>query len=99
MNLYGATVMAALGTFPTGGVRGDQGPGTGPRPIPASFFGVLGEQIARQVDGLGRDDLPGEGYPGKVRSLFTARTRAEEIILRQLVPGPGTRDGSDPEDK
>ncbi len=52
---------------------------------PGSFFGILGEQIARQIDELtdqlAGDDPPGEGYPAKVGRLTAARCQAEEIVM------------------
>jgi hypothetical protein len=56
---------------------------------PGTFFTVLGDLVAQQVDeladDLAGDDLPGEGYLAKVARLSAARRQAEEIILPELV--------------
>jgi len=56
---------------------------------PGTFFTVLGDLVAQQVDeladDLAGDDLPGEGYLAKVGRLSAARRQAEEIILPELV--------------
>jgi hypothetical protein len=63
---------------------------------PDSFFAVLGELVAQQVDeladDLAGDDLPGEGYLAKAGRLSAARRQAEEIILPELVLLPPARE-------
>jgi hypothetical protein len=65
---------------------------------PGTFFAVLGDLVAQQVDelagDLAGDDLPGEGYLAKVGRLSAARRQAEEIILPELVllPPAGKED-------
>ena len=56
---------------------------------PQEFFSNLGERVAEEVellaDHLAGPDRPGEGYLGKVGRLETAKARAEERILAELV--------------
>jgi hypothetical protein len=56
---------------------------------PESFFTILGEEVARQIDDL-TDDLAGEikdsdSYLACVGRLFAACAIAEELILPQRV--------------
>ena len=56
---------------------------------PETFFTTLGEEAARQIDGL-TDELVGEiirsdSYLAHVGRLFAARAIAEELILPQRV--------------
>jgi hypothetical protein len=77
MNHYGATVMRHWARFLPEVYAEIRDPGT--------FFGILGEQIACQIDELADeiagDDPPGEGYLAKVGRLTAARCQAEEIIM------------------
>ena len=77
MNHYGATVMQHWARFLPGAYAEIRNPD--------SFFGILGEQIAWQIDELADeiagDDPPGEGYLAKVGRLTAARYQAEEIIM------------------
>ncbi len=57
---------------------------------PDEHFTRLGEHIydevnARQMS-LAGDDVPGEGFWGKVRRLETARSTARDAVLRELLP-------------
>src|SRR5437879_3349161 len=58
-------------------------------PDPETFFSEMGERVATQIADLqfqlAGDDLPGEGYLGKVGRLNNAKMRAEEIVLREQV--------------
>ena len=60
---------------------------------PESFFTVLGEEVARQIDDL-TDELAGEtgqggSYLARVGQLVAARAIAEELILPQrILPEP-----------
>src|SRR5687767_6027046 len=74
-------------------------------PNPTEFFEDLGRQVQTQIAELSTQlagqDPPGEGYLDKVGRLNMARTRAEEIVLRELVllppePTPDTDDSEDP---
>ena len=63
---------------------------------PDSFFATLGEEAARQIDGLtaelAGDGQPGEDYLARAGRLSAARGQAEEIVLPQQVlppPEPG----------
>lgn len=71
-------------------------------PDQGSFFSALGEEAARQISELATelagDDPAGEDYLTKVGRLTTARLRAEEIILSELIllpPEPGADPDSD----
>jgi hypothetical protein len=70
-----------------------------------TFFAVLGDLVAQQVDeladDLAGDDRPGEGYLAKVGRLSAARRQAEESILPELVllaPAGEEDDDQDDED-
>jgi len=67
-----------------------------------TFFAVLGELVARQVDELADelagDDRPGEGYLAQVGRLSAARRQAEEIILPELVLLPPAGEEGDDQD-
>jgi hypothetical protein len=56
---------------------------------PATFFTELGERAETQIVDLqvqlAGEDIPGEGYLGKVGRLNNAKMRAEEIVLREEV--------------
>lgn len=56
---------------------------------PQSYFLTLGQEVETQVnqiaESLEGSDLPGEGYLEKVGRLNSARMRAEEIVLSDLV--------------
>lgn len=56
---------------------------------PREFFSTLGEQAAARIeeltDQLAGPDSPGETYMGKVGRINNARTRAEEIVLTELI--------------
>ena len=69
-------------------------------PNPEEFFEDLGRQVQTEIAQLSTqlagEDPPGESYLDKVGRLNMARTRAEEIVLRErvlLAPEPG----ADPE--
>jgi hypothetical protein len=70
---------------------------------PDSFFTTLGEEVAREIDGL-TDELVGEikqsdSYLAHVGRLFAARAIAEELILPQRVlPEAELAADDDPED-
>lgn len=71
---------------------------------PQEFFSRLGERVAEEVellaDHLAGPDRPGEGYLGKAGRLETAKARAEERVLAELVylePEPGTDPDEDSE--
>jgi hypothetical protein len=77
MNHYGATVMRHWARFLPEAYAEIRNPD--------AFFGILGEQIAGQIDELSDeiagDDPPGEGYLAKVGRLTAARFQAEEIVM------------------
>jgi hypothetical protein len=77
MNQYGVTVMRHRARFLPEAYAEIRNPD--------SFFDILGEQIARQIDELSDeiagDDPPGEGYLAKVGRLTAARYQAEEIVM------------------
>jgi hypothetical protein len=56
---------------------------------PESFFEQLGEEISDEVDALSSalagNDVPGEGFMGKLGRLNMARFNAEGQILRELA--------------
>lgn len=57
---------------------------------PQSWFAALGEYAALMIDELADelagDDLPDEGYLGKVIRLAAARKRAEQVVVASLRP-------------
>jgi hypothetical protein len=70
---------------------------------PEEFFEDLGRQVQSEIaelsPQLAGDDPPGESYLDKVGRLNMARTRAEEIVLRERVllePEPDTEVSEDP---
>ena len=56
---------------------------------PETFFTEMGERAANEIADLevqlAGEDSPGEGYLGKVGRLNNARSRAEEMVLREEV--------------
>lgn len=63
---------------------------------PQEHFSILGQQaqlqIAELADQLAASDPVGEGYLEKVGRLNNAKTRAQEVVLRELIlvdPEPG----------
>ena len=63
---------------------------------PETFFTRLGEQVAADISQLATDlagqDIPGEGYLGKLGRLRMARFTAESQILRESVLLPPEED-------
>jgi hypothetical protein len=59
-------------------------------PDPTGFFTTLGEQMAAQVTtvslALAGDDPGDETFLAKVGRLNMARLRAEEQVMRQMLP-------------
>ncbi len=85
MNRYGATVVRHWARLLPEAYAEIRNPG--------AFFGILGEQIALQIDELAGelagDDPPGEGYLAKAGRLTAARCQAEEFVMhdyRLLTP-------------
>lgn len=65
-------------------------------PDPETFFSDLGNRAEARIDVLAGDltgdDVPGEGYLGKVGRLGEARHRAEQVVLSEMIllePEPG----------
>ena len=56
---------------------------------PEVFFTGLGERAQAAIEHLAGqiagDDVPGEGYLGKVNRLAWARQQAEETVLAQMI--------------
>lgn len=71
-------------------------------PDPDSFFSTLGQEAASQIADLmmdlAGDDPPGEDYLTKTGRLNAARSQAQEIVLREILPEPepGTQDNPPP---
>src|ERR1022692_4212915 len=69
---------------------------------PDSFFSILGEETASQIEDLAvmlaGDDPPGEGYLEKVGRLNMARLQAEERVLAERVLAPESGAEQDPDE-
>ena len=69
---------------------------------PQEHFSTLGEQAQQQIseltDQLAGPDPVGEGYLAKVGRLNSARSRAREMVVRELIlldPEPGMLDSQE----
>lgn len=73
---------------------------------PQEHFSILGQQAQQQIaelaDQLAGPDPAGEGYLEKVGRLNNAKTRAQEVVLRELIlldPEPEPQELADRQDE
>ena len=97
MNRYGRTAQAYWETYLPSRVAAI------PRAEREAFFSQLGRDVEEQVvtlqPQLAGPDPAGEGFLEKVGRLNNARSRAEEMVMADLVylpPEPGTEDREPP---